>query len=135
MCNFFTTDFRTYLVAADQMDAGEFEVERIVSCRTVHGKRQYLVHWKGYSENDDTWEAESGLNCDRLLAQFWSETQQQKPKPPLDLSKIRIDGVCLYNGAIAYHISFDNKTRSTVTSDYLRTYYPQELLDYLVAAM
>jgi Integrase zinc binding domain/Chromo (CHRromatin Organisation MOdifier) domain len=34
----------------------EFAVERIIKDRRVRGKREFLVHWKGYSPHDATWE-------------------------------------------------------------------------------
>jgi Chromo (CHRromatin Organisation MOdifier) domain len=34
----------------------EFVVESIIQDRRVRGKREFLVHWKGYSQHDATWE-------------------------------------------------------------------------------
>jgi Chromo (CHRromatin Organisation MOdifier) domain len=34
----------------------EFVVENIMQDRRVRGKREFLVHWKGYSQHDSTWE-------------------------------------------------------------------------------
>ncbi|XP_013855197.1 chromodomain Y-like protein [Austrofundulus limnaeus] len=40
-----------------------YEVERIVDCRrTRKGKVEYLVRWRGYSSEGDTWEPESHLS-------------------------------------------------------------------------
>lgn len=39
----------------------EYEVERVLSSRTVRGATQYLVRWKGYTAFDDTWEPSSNL--------------------------------------------------------------------------
>ena len=51
----------------------EYEVERILEARKVsHGtKREYLVKWKGYTEDENTWEPESNMtNCHDALAEF-----------------------------------------------------------------
>src|SRR5882724_7089686 len=34
----------------------EFEIEEILDSRKFHGKLQYLVHWKGYPTEDNSWE-------------------------------------------------------------------------------
>ena len=41
----------------------EFEVDRIVGMRLARGgkKREFLVHWKGYSSFDNSWEPEENL--------------------------------------------------------------------------
>lgn len=51
-----------------------FQVDKIVHTRFYRGKRQYLVRWKGYSEDSDTWENESVVqSCKEALEAFNSE--------------------------------------------------------------
>ncbi|KAH8303206.1 hypothetical protein KR059_003526 [Drosophila kikkawai] len=45
-------------------------VEAIVGHKTLRGASYFLVRWKGYNKDFDTWELEDGLNCDDLIAQF-----------------------------------------------------------------
>ena len=33
----------------------EYVVERIVSHRFRHGRKEYLLAWKGYTEDENTW--------------------------------------------------------------------------------
>jgi len=57
----------------------EFEVERILEKQG----RQYLVKWKGYPEEDNTWEPKKNLkNCRKLLQQFHQKDQDQTPESP-----------------------------------------------------
>ena len=42
-------------------DDDEYEVESILARRTVDGVVQYLVRWKGYGADDDTWEPSTHL--------------------------------------------------------------------------
>jgi len=35
----------------------EFKVEKIINKRTVRGKKKFLVRWKGYMVEEDTWES------------------------------------------------------------------------------
>jgi len=39
----------------------EYEVEKILSKRKRYGKVEYLVQWKGYTAEEDTWEKEGNL--------------------------------------------------------------------------
>lgn len=39
----------------------EWEIEGILDERVSHGKRMFLVRWKGYSRDNDSWEPEENL--------------------------------------------------------------------------
>jgi len=49
----------------------EWEVESIEAHRPAHRSYEYLVHWKGFSSDEDTWEPESHLrNSPELLSAY-----------------------------------------------------------------
>lgn len=40
-----------------------YDVDAIINHKGGQKNRQYLVRWKGYGSDDDTWEKESSLDC------------------------------------------------------------------------
>ena len=49
----------------------EFEIEKILNKRTVRGKEKFLVRWKGYTAEEDTWENRENLeNAKELVEEF-----------------------------------------------------------------
>jgi hypothetical protein len=49
----------------------EYEVEQILDSRLRFGKLQYLIKWKGYSVNDNSWEPKDNvLGSSDLVAEF-----------------------------------------------------------------
>ena len=48
----------------------EYVVENILDKRTTSQSHDYLVKWKGYSEEESTWEPSESLDCFHLIRQF-----------------------------------------------------------------
>lgn len=48
----------------------EYEVEAIVEKRLKRGKVEYLIKWKGWSHDDNTWEPKANLDCEKIIENF-----------------------------------------------------------------
>ena len=49
----------------------KFEVEKILNKRMIRGKKKFLVRWKGYTMEEDTWENRENLeNAKELVEEF-----------------------------------------------------------------
>lgn len=59
-----------------------FQVDMIVGHRTIKGRRQFLVRWKGYSNSSDSWENEKDLNCPQLIEDFLANEKEEKEIKP-----------------------------------------------------
>lgn len=58
-------------------EKGTFEPERILDVKTVKGKRQFLIRWKGHGQDSDKWELESKLNCKLMIEKFMMNHEKE----------------------------------------------------------
>jgi predicted DNA-binding antitoxin AbrB/MazE fold protein len=59
----------------DFEEGEEFEVEKIVNSRIKRGHLQYLVKWKGFTEDHDEWidAKTNALHLKDLISEFYSK--------------------------------------------------------------
>jgi len=56
----------------------EFKVEKIINKRMVRGKERFLVRWKGYTAEEDTWKSRKNLeNAKELVEEFEREYKEE----------------------------------------------------------
>ena len=57
----------------------EWEVEKILNKKKIRGVEKYLVQWKGFTAEGDTWERRENLkNAEEALADFEGKMEIRK---------------------------------------------------------
>lgn len=55
-----------------------YEVEKILAHKHMKAHRQYLIRWKGYDSDGDTWEKGSDLDCPKILNKYLESIKKRK---------------------------------------------------------
>ena len=48
----------------------DYQVDKILDDREIAGRTQYLIKWKGYTDEESTWEDEDNINEESLIRKY-----------------------------------------------------------------
>jgi len=61
-------------------------VDEILDSRIVRRKLRYLIKWKGYGRDEDSWEPESDVNAPELVEKF----HREHPEAPREIPEVPV---------------------------------------------
>lgn len=58
----------------------EYVVDKLLDKRVRNGKVEYLISWKGYGPEENTWEPKNNLDCPELVKDFEEKIREKKKR-------------------------------------------------------
>lgn len=94
-------------------DAEVYDVERIMQDRMYKGKKQYLIKWLGYPEEENTWEFEHNIFCQDL-----KDAYEEKKKATVDAREAKKKIAKNSKKSVKQNVTKAKEDRITITNEW-----------------
>ncbi|KAH7717339.1 heterochromatin protein 1 [Aphelenchoides avenae] len=64
--------------------ADVYQVEKIIGKKKMNGKVHYRIKWKGYPEEESTWEPRASCHCQDMIKAFEARLKKMQNGEPLE---------------------------------------------------
>jgi hypothetical protein len=112
-------------------DSQEYEVEAVRGHKVEDGVVKYYLKWKGYGEEDNTWESESKLECHDILAKYIRGIEKGFETAP---ATVKFIGAIAHEDGLMYHIQLPDGSKREISGREAKANWPVELIDFLESA-
>ncbi|CAL4188417.1 unnamed protein product, partial [Meganyctiphanes norvegica] len=92
----------------DENNQEEWVVEKIVDKRNCNGQVEYCLKWRGYPDEENTWEPKDNLTCPALIKDFekrYSEAETNEIKKKVWVVEKILDKR-IFNGQVEYYLKW-----------------------------
>ncbi|XP_032363363.1 chromobox protein homolog 1-like [Etheostoma spectabile] len=64
----------------EEEEEEEYVVEKVLDRRVVKGRVEFLLKWKGFSDEDNTWEPQDNLDLDLITEYMQRHKEEEEEK-------------------------------------------------------